>query len=166
MDTYRVYDNDEPLEFTGVLLGEGSTETETSDRWTEVLIYKTEGGNYIINRVGRSVRYHRHDGPCNTGVPTPAVQLDVDDHLPCPVCRPPHPHDLDGDALVDLELDKETAAVCTADKVYQTLLMRRYNKFTQQDESFLSNPAARAYHQALLADEDLANAAAPVRHIS
>lgn len=157
MTSFRVYDNLEPIEFDGVLLGEGSTETEDAVRWTEVSIYRTDTGRYVINRSGRSVVYHVHQGTCNTGVPRPMDELS-EDAQPCTKCRPSlH------DRIVAMELDFDTTEDCEAGEVYDRLLLHRVDKNTGRRTSFLSNPAARAYEQACRADPALATSRAPRR---
>lgn len=58
------------LQFTGVLLAEVSTEQEGKLRWSEQRIYRTVGGSYVAERVGRSTipteRDHRSVTVANT----------------------------------------------------------------------------------------------------
>jgi hypothetical protein len=54
MQTYEVFDQDRCLRFTGVLLGEASSQRPGKPRWTEVQIFKTQADQYVVHRVGRS----------------------------------------------------------------------------------------------------------------
>lgn len=149
MKTIRVPDKYDMVEFTGELLADVSTETPSAVRWTEIEIYRTEAGNYVIHRVGRSVLYHVHQGVCNTGVGVKARDLD-DDAQPCRRCRPPEWEDLPDEMLVDQELDKHQVDVCSAHEVQQRLTLRRPDGST-----FMSNPAQRAFTIAAEADPAL-----------
>ena len=156
MDTIRVQDKYDMVEFRGVQLADVSTETPSSVRWTEISIYRTEAGRYIIHRVGRSVLYHDHDSTCNTGVPVAVGDLvnledvEVDDLMPCPRCRPGDLDWLDPETVILRELDKHSVDVCDAGQVYDRLLLHRAG-----GETFMSNPAQRAYDTALAADPAL-----------
>lgn len=146
MATFRLFDNLEPVEFEGTLLGEASSETEDSQRWTEIYIYKTVGGRYVLHTVGRSVLYHVHDGPCNTGVPRDPAELDPELDEPCGRCNPST-----SAPLVDVEMDKESVTQAeTAEGVYPLLLQRRGAR------TFMSWPATRAFEMASRADPALA----------
>lgn len=154
MDTIRVQDKYDMVEFRGVQLADVSTETPSSVRWTEISIYRTEAGRYIIHRVGRSVLYHAVDATCNTGVPATVGELvgdDVyDDLQPCTRCHPGDLDDLNLKTVVLRELDKHSVDVCDAGQVYDRLLLHRAG-----GETFMSNPAQRAYDTALAADPAL-----------
>lgn len=75
---------DEVVRFTGVLLGDASSDDGKRLRWQEVAIYKTEAGNYIASRVGRTLVYHALNG-CEYGQVTTGDTLG---YSPCPVCNP------------------------------------------------------------------------------
>ena len=80
--------------FEGVMLASTTTERKDSSRWTEVKLFRTEGGKYVLEKVGRTLVYHRldgfniHKGRADYGVVTDAELLD-DEALPCPECLPP-----------------------------------------------------------------------------
>ncbi len=42
------------LRFTGVLLAEAGSDAPGKMRWIELALYKTTGGNYVVERVGRT----------------------------------------------------------------------------------------------------------------
>lgn len=62
-DHFIVQDRLREIEFSGRELGRATTEKDDSLRWTEIVIYKTSGGKYIIERLGRSLIYHVPENP-------------------------------------------------------------------------------------------------------
>ena len=54
----QVRDGNRLLTFDGSLLASTSSREASKDRWTEMRVYKTHGGSYILEKVGRSVRLH------------------------------------------------------------------------------------------------------------
>lgn len=57
MTTYQVSDGSRLLTFEGELLGSISSERD-DPRWTEMTLYRTAGGQYVLEKVGRSVLTH------------------------------------------------------------------------------------------------------------
>jgi len=51
---FTVKDHDRAFVFNGVCLGRATSETETKKRWTEMAIYRTEAGTYIISGIGQT----------------------------------------------------------------------------------------------------------------
>lgn len=161
MQSYSLPDKLDKWEFTGALIGEASTETPQAVRWTEIELYKTEGGHYVIHRIGRSVLYHRHDSACNTGVARRVDELDPEfDYQPCLRCCPRELDQLNDGDLVDEELDKHSVDVCEAEEVYDRLLLKR------DGTSFMSNPARRAMEMAIKIDPELGARIGKVRRVS
>lgn len=54
MKDYTVYDGEQAVRFTGELLSAVSSNDQHKPRWTVTEIYKTEAGNYIVHKVGKS----------------------------------------------------------------------------------------------------------------
>lgn len=55
MSTFRLpRHSDVDLEFEGELLAEASTRRPDKVRWQDVLLYRTESGRWIVQRIGRS----------------------------------------------------------------------------------------------------------------
>jgi hypothetical protein len=55
----QVRDGNRLLTFDGKLLASiSSRESASNDRWTEMRVFQTTGGSYILEKVGRSVRLH------------------------------------------------------------------------------------------------------------
>jgi hypothetical protein len=165
--SYRLRDKSDPdVEFVGVLLDDATTETPEATRWTEVSIYRTDGGQYVIHRVGRSVLYHQHDGVCNTGIPIEVGDLDGDDVIdlvPCERCRPGEIDTMDDTTLINKEMDRYNVDVCQAESVAKTLELVR-----PDGTKFISHVAQRALLGAMNADPALRAAMAnmPARKIS
>jgi hypothetical protein len=52
--TLKVYDGDREIRFTGELLGHASSQRPGKERWIELSIHLTKGGNYIVAGIGRT----------------------------------------------------------------------------------------------------------------
>lgn len=181
-----------PREFPGYLLGGVSTQIRDQPRWLEISLYKvTDGtGRYVLHMCGASVVYHKHNGPCNTGVPTSARDMPLDAE-PCKICRPgiiPEEQptsifsaaeefffenlDTDGedsllraDDLWDLEQDRYTTYVCkNAEDVVDRLRKPRNSK-KQEEGGTLSAPAQRLLDLVAPKDQDIARVVRGVRKI-
>jgi hypothetical protein len=75
------------VQFTGVLLSTASSQRPDALRWTEISIYRTQAGKYVIHKVGRTVVYHRTGQPCTSG--STEIKGDMRNALrPCPKCSP------------------------------------------------------------------------------
>lgn len=51
---FAVQDHERSFMFNGVLLGRATSEIASKKRWTEMAIYRTEAGTYIISGVGQT----------------------------------------------------------------------------------------------------------------
>lgn len=106
------------------LIGHASSRRPGDDRWTEIMIYRMPATDehpeprYIIQRVGRSVRYHSSKARCRSGGKF-VSNIDVEAwRMPCPDCRPPSIDELeeiqDSDtSLYKVESDRSQAIVVT-----------------------------------------------------
>lgn len=57
--TYQVRDRSRLLSFTGTQLATVSSRQDPSQtRWTEMSLYVTDGGSYVLEKVGRSIVTH------------------------------------------------------------------------------------------------------------
>lgn len=156
-ERFRVRDQFQVIEFDGALIGEATTEVSSSPRWTEIEIYKTVAGNYVVHRVGASLVYHRLDTPCASGVSqTVGHVLDHDDRQlePCERCQPCdiYGDDVDHDVKVRVETDRHSATAVTVDGVVEALTLSRPNR-----SQYVSNVAQQALNQALHNDPKLAD---------
>ena len=59
MESYVVRrDGEKDLRFTGELLADASSHEHSgsnSNRWTEMTVYKTESGKYVVEIIGRTL---------------------------------------------------------------------------------------------------------------
>lgn len=88
--------NSRNFRFDGVLLASSSSRKPGGQRWIEFVLYRSDGGTYILSRVGHSVLFHRPDcevvgrnrlriGPVPAGgVPCELCVPDVVDGVVCP----------------------------------------------------------------------------------
>lgn len=142
--------------FNGRLLGHATTERRDSLRWTEIFIFKTDGGNFIVSRLGKSVVYHREDSECtNMGIPIKGHKI-REDAEPCERCNPgvPEDADFDPDATFIAEKTMSSAEVVEdPTKVADALSTR--DRVTQMRR--LSSVASEALHKAAASDPELLN---------
>lgn len=151
---YKVKDQYNVIEFEGELIGEATTETDSSPRWTEIRIYKTAAGNYVVERVGVSLVYHDPDAGCASGVIKPVSALSADDRNvlePCERCRPGAIGNLRQNIMLQIETDRHSAEGIQADALVNALTLRRNN-----GSKYVSNVAQSALNDALNHDLDLA----------
>lgn len=91
---FKVRNGQQRLTFEGVLLSESSSRRKNNPRWVEFELYKTNGGVYILSRIGQSNVFHspicevldRGDGLD----PAPVDR----DATPCEICEPHWQDDL------------------------------------------------------------------------
>lgn len=109
--TIRIRDELRFVEFSGKRLAEVTSERDDSIRWTEIRLFRVydhPSVRYVLQTIGRSVVYHRHDGSCRQGTTLTAAVLKSrirDDTVPCDACAPPEPEDMPADAVVRAEGD-------------------------------------------------------------
>jgi hypothetical protein len=152
----RVHDQHQVLEFEGEQIGFASTETPDTVRWTEIELYRTTAGNYVIHRVGASVVYHDAAASCASGSLTTAGRLQSEDpdadHEPCERCRPPRIEKMDPKRPIRREADRHSAdAVTSVEDLVKKLLLQRPN-----GTSYLSAVARDALTQAAHTDPAIA----------
>jgi hypothetical protein len=139
-----------PQEWDGWLLGTDSTGTDDSTRWTEIEVYRTITGKYVIRVLGKSLVYHRHhpdDSPvvgCNTG----DMQLgqDMDEGLnPCERCHPPTNYTIPAydDVKFNVEVDIPTITVANNPRQLLRALRKRGDDQKPDSLSYLSGKLLR-----------------------
>lgn len=115
---YQLRDDRRVIIFTGVKLASVSSERRGVQRWTEIDIYRTDAGRYIVNRVGVSVVAHSVD--CSQVASKKRYGIDKimpdecapRDREPCPICRPDIDAALDADpASLTFEQDKHRTSI-------------------------------------------------------
>lgn len=100
---HEIFDRVRRIRFKGRMIGKASTQRENGGpRWTDITIYRTVAGQYVIQREGVSLVYHRADSSCRGGELVTNSEI-TEESVPCATCRPP---DLDAlDDLRDLDAD-------------------------------------------------------------
>ena len=58
MPSHQVRDGARLISFEGDLLATTSSRRDESPRWTEMSVYRTEKGSYVLEKVGRSIVTH------------------------------------------------------------------------------------------------------------
>lgn len=93
---YDVRDNSRRYRFTGVRLSLVSSETPEKPRWTDIAIYRTNGGMYVVHRIAATTVVHHdaceivtrfHRRYANIGN-IAADEFAPDKRTPCPECMP------------------------------------------------------------------------------
>lgn len=92
---YEILDRVRRIRFNGRMIGKASTQREGGGpRWTDITIYVTEAGSYVIQREGVSLVYHRAESSCRGGELVRNEDI-LEDSVPCSVCQPPNIDGLD-----------------------------------------------------------------------
>lgn len=154
MTEHTIYDRFDVIQFEGELIGHASTrKSDKQDRWTNIDIYKTTTGKYVIHRLGCSVRYHLPEEKCTSGKAVRGLDLDLSD-LPCPDCNPETPGEDDWDE--DLEFYQEVT-MSSADVVDNAADIRKSLVITNKKtgKEFLSSVAYSALQEAVRSDKSL-----------
>jgi hypothetical protein len=140
-----VQDEEGPLSFRGETLADLSWTYQVAEerghtRWTDMALHRVlEPGSpwkYVIQIVGRSVMYHRSDGPCSRGVNMAVGLLREDEPryealviCPRPGCQPKDLEDMGDHEVVSVEEDIYTLFKCRSGAdVVQTLQNRGGNR--------------------------------------
>lgn len=157
---YVVPDQYDVVEFDGWRLAHARTDADPREpRWTELTVYRTVAGQYVVQKVGKSLVFHDPRGACNRGVATDHQDL-PDDAVPCPRCLA-GPDALDGADEVDLELDRNAVVVCARPQdVAPALLVRRHD-----GARVMSGVSQRVLDLAVEVDDDLYEAVNSVRRV-
>lgn len=155
---FVVRDRLREIGFNGRELGRASTEKDDSLRWTEIIIYKTVGGKYVIERLGRSLVYHVPESSCDSGQGFPVLGKQLSDESePCPQCRPKVPEDegFNPEWVFSHERTISSAEVVDRpEELHDALSM--YDK--RRKVSRISHVASTALHVASSNDPELLNA--------
>lgn len=153
-DTIKVRDQDRVLEFVGERIGFASSESPTSLRWTEIEIYRTEAGNYVVHRIGVSLVFHVLTGGsgrnCKSGRVTDGADIMRDrDAEPCPDCRP---------VLMEVERYRQETDRHSAEAVAEPQeLMKALSLTRENGAPYLSAVASAALREAAEHDQRLAS---------
>ena len=63
IEDHQVRDGSRLITFNGWLLGHVSSQRPEVPRWTELSLFKTKGGSYVLEKVGKSVVLHEPGCP-------------------------------------------------------------------------------------------------------
>jgi hypothetical protein len=154
---YEVHDRGKPIDFVGTLLGQATSFSSGKPRWFEVAIYKSQGGKYIVNGIGRSLIVHRpscrllRDRSID---PCPAGERAVE----CDGCFP----DLARGELVVPEVDREWAQVSDAAEAVIERLRLRDN----DGVFYLPRTSLTALEQVAQLDEEMREALVQPQHVA
>lgn len=150
VSNYEVINGNRRLTFTGERLAVSTSWTPGAERWVEFGLYRTESGQYVLSRIGRSKLYHSHDCVITRRNNLDEIMrraLDFD-AVPCARCRP--------------ELDTTFPAVCperqrywgqlctTADAVISSL-----QRLDDNGSKYMTNVAQRLVEEAAQNDSTL-----------
>ena len=164
---YALPDPDGEVTFRGTLLGSATTEDRMGDhplRWTEVHVYRTEGGTYVVHKVGRSTVFHSRGDECGKkAVETDPLEVPDDrffDLNPCPRCVPPTYPSPDEFRTVWVEVDRHS--VSTAESASGAVECAKTRNHHEQTV-FLTRVAREALAAAAVHDQEVAQALAQRR---
>lgn len=133
----------QPKEWDGWLLARESTALTRSRRWTEMEVYRTVAGHYVLRVLGCSVVYHVHGSACNTGDPMLGRDMD-EDMEPCYDCAPPANYqDEEHDETV-FDVDVEIPTIKSADTPEDLIIAMRTRKGRVGELSFLAARVLRS----------------------
>ena len=84
---FEVKDGARALAFDGELLAKSTSHRHGGTRWVEFELYKTNGGSYVLSRVGRSIMFH---SPTCSLVKQYNLRKGTPDFdgVPCEICQP------------------------------------------------------------------------------
>ncbi len=126
----QVRDGNRLLTFDGELLASiSSRESVSKDRWTDMSVYRTTGGSYILEKVGRSVRLHM-PGCSEIINDLPLFQQEHPGEDPeegyswCEACSPPIGEEYDFPSLL-VESNRYWATISTDPEVIIDALWRK-----------------------------------------
>lgn len=144
MREYTVKDKHDQITFVGERIGHASTRKKTSLRWTEISIYRTEKGNYVVETLGRSVVYHRVDETCATGEQITGYQIGADSE-PCETCDPDIPEDIEFNALGLFvhEVTRSQGSYVDAPQKVREAMLRKNPKTGKEGLSWVASEALR-----------------------
>lgn len=166
-----VHDGISPLKFNGELVADLSWDYKAAEerghkRWTDITLYRVIQDDtpyqYVVQVTGRSVWYHRHDGPCHRGVSVEVGSLFADDAryqalVACTRCMPVDLDDLDSADVVAVEQNLYTLYRChNAEAVVQTM----YGRSTE-----VSSLSTKLLQAACLADKAIEAAMTNARRL-
>ena len=147
---YDLPNGDQRVQFSGRMLAKRSSQQGPEDlRWTEIEMYRTVGGKYIVHKTGRSVVWHNPGSQCASGTRVPFEAI-ATGFLPCPRCA----KNLSAGAYVQTETDRHTVHVSESARGAVE------SCYTQDGDkvAYLTFPARQVLAEVSMIDEDIKNA--------
>ena len=101
--------------FRAAVIGAATSQRGSSPRWSELVVYRLEGGTYLISKIGRSTVAHRPD--ClrvnHRMIRWEQAREHGEDtvaRVPCPDCRPDLGHGITPDTMLEITRYRAIAA--------------------------------------------------------
>lgn len=144
----QVKDGNRTLQFEGTLLGESSSRRPGSFRWIEFKLYRTQGGAYVLSRVGVSLIYHTGACPLVRRYGLQEVETEElrNNAMPCDECSPT----LDAPVAFPEKYRFWAAVTEDAEAVLDSLY-----KYDDNNSRYLTKVAERLLEQAAAEDADI-----------
>lgn len=152
---YEVQNGKRTIRFEGALLAFSSSFREGSPRWVEFNLYRTEGGAYVLSRVGQTKVYHSEgcDVVARNRPPKTTVFAITDGSVPCDICRPPA-GDSEKDATVYVEMPRHWATISES----PTGVVDALYKYNDAGVRYLTKVAEKLLEEAAILDINIARA--------
>jgi hypothetical protein len=150
---FQIRDSQRLVTFTGECLGESTSQSGTDVRWTELSLYKTDSGRYLVERVGRSDVFHtkscarRSKGELKQHLSDNVPEdRELEDYVPCDECKPSR---IDSPVYVERDIFAVNI-YATALELFQSLYRVGSNGIP-----FLSHVAQVLLEKAMQNDDDI-----------
>lgn len=136
---FKVQDGPRVLAFDGQLLAESTSQRYDSERWVEFKLYKTNGGSYVLSRIGRSIIFH---APTCTLVKQYNLKkgLPETEGVPCQTCNP--------DDYADRDLYPEKQRYWAQVMERPQAILEALTKYDSDGARYLTNVAQRLLERA------------------
>lgn len=131
-----VHDDSRTVNFTGVELARISSKRSGRLRWTEIEIYRTDGGLFVAHRIGRSVVVHDVSCMSISGKRLPGIEMIKNTDIPiesrvgCVECKPNIAKAMSIDPLsIRVETDRHWTSICeSAEQLFNELHTTRHGE--------------------------------------
>ncbi len=152
---YEVQNGKRVLRFEGALIAFSSSYREGSPRWVEFSLYRTEGGSYVLARVGQTKVYHMYGCPVvsRNSPPKTTIFSLRDGSVPCNQCYPPS-----SATTTDVEVYVEMARYWATISESPTGVVDALYKYNESGARYLTNVAEQLLEEAAEVDEAMAKA--------
>lgn len=151
---YDLPNGEQRIQFSGRMLAKRSSQQGPDDlRWTEIEMYQTQAGKYIVHKIGRSVVFHKANQKCSSGNATRNMSA-LNTLIPCPRCEPDVQAVLGTTSPMLIETDRHTVHVS------ETARGAVESCYTQDGErvAYLTYPARQLLAEVSMNDEDIRSA--------